>query len=891
MKKTRISWCTTALCLMLPFLSTAQQKLFTKHAVMFPAGIFNTAPPGPSGIIGTVPGGGDITATVYEFDPTAANQKGFMLYRAHLRQSSTSYNAIYDVIRKADLGTYQPYFVTDWNTGAIDQSLAALRSQQATNRNRLKTVFRDPFPVIIEISTSGGSVLSSLKIPGIPAMGAHDLNHGFQDVLDAFKNPLSYPDYYIVAAHRGYWKDVPENSKAAYDLTVASGADMVELDTRLTKDDTLVAFHDECLDRITTGSGKLRDMTWAQVQQLNLKDRFGKTTNFKMVSIREALLYLKGRAIVNLDLKERITKNADGSVTDLLTPTFKAALKIAKETGTLNQLVLKGKLPADDLQDVLQELDISLNDFFYTPVGFGWDTPKMDQYVTDWLNEGIPGIELTYKVAYDPILKYIPQAINRNIRAGIYTMWPEDANGVIAEDNINTNNCKFNYRQYFFLNEDGGGTLPKASDVSFGNRSGEDEPADEDYGGGSYNRVDSRPRKLGRPEFMNDGRGDWDWTFKMGANFIITDRPVLMVQYLENLGRRKLEKAVITEETLPDCAVLSNGTGGNKMYNNFRGMVRKISDYRLVDFFVPDTRNINVDTAHVVDSLKIFSNGKTKGWVVQQMNNNNGKCNCPDLFRDSSQVAPIRRFPMRSLPEWSVIYPNYDIYINTNWFDVKVPWPLDRPKERKTLQKAPYKEPCTDIFGFLQPGSSQGGGSLLTRNDNNKPGKQDYDGLVLDVSNSLKLVHKDNLTTYFPAGYDNDPVFSKLCVGGYILAENGNQVPYQSLPDGVNRTVPKKRSVLGIKGNEVYIVELQAPMLEPYEVSDFMVKVYGCKDVFMFDAGGSVSMLSTRGMFPSVQTNAGPYIASGSAPEDRDPGGIRRYRPVPTFLAVKVKNK
>lgn len=38
--------------------------------------------------------------------------------------------------------------------------------------------------------------------------------------------------------------------------------------------------------------------------------------------------------------------------------------------------------------------------------------------------------------------------------------------------------------------------------------------------------------------FLDDGRGDWDWLFLHGADYVITDRSELLIDYLTKCGRR-----------------------------------------------------------------------------------------------------------------------------------------------------------------------------------------------------------------------------------------------------------------------------------------------------------------------------------------------------------------
>lgn len=60
-----------------------------------------------------------------------------------------------------------------------------------------------------------------------------------------------------VIAHRGASGQFPENTLLAFREAVAQGADAVELDIRLTRDDVPVVMHDATLDRTTDGKGSV----------------------------------------------------------------------------------------------------------------------------------------------------------------------------------------------------------------------------------------------------------------------------------------------------------------------------------------------------------------------------------------------------------------------------------------------------------------------------------------------------------------------------------------------------------------------------------------------------------------------------------------------------------
>lgn len=73
------------------------------------------------------------------------------------------------------------------------------------------------------------------------------------------KQPTS--DYVFVVAHRGDWRHAPENSLQAIQNSIDMGADMVEIDVRRTKDSVFVLMHDDSIDRTTSGTGHVDEVT------------------------------------------------------------------------------------------------------------------------------------------------------------------------------------------------------------------------------------------------------------------------------------------------------------------------------------------------------------------------------------------------------------------------------------------------------------------------------------------------------------------------------------------------------------------------------------------------------------------------------------------------------
>ncbi len=67
----------------------------------------------------------------------------------------------------------------------------------------------------------------------------------------ALKNNRS--GYVFVVAHRGDWRNAPENSVSAIKKAADMGADMVEIDIQRTKDSVFILMHDGSIDRMTNG--------------------------------------------------------------------------------------------------------------------------------------------------------------------------------------------------------------------------------------------------------------------------------------------------------------------------------------------------------------------------------------------------------------------------------------------------------------------------------------------------------------------------------------------------------------------------------------------------------------------------------------------------------------
>src|SRR5262249_59871660 len=73
----------------------------------------------------------------------------------------------------------------------------------------------------------------------------------------------------LVIAHRGASAVAPENTIAAFEQAITDGADAIDLDLHLSRDDQLVVIHDSNVGRTTNGSGSVRDRTLRELKRLD----------------------------------------------------------------------------------------------------------------------------------------------------------------------------------------------------------------------------------------------------------------------------------------------------------------------------------------------------------------------------------------------------------------------------------------------------------------------------------------------------------------------------------------------------------------------------------------------------------------------------------------------
>jgi glycerophosphoryl diester phosphodiesterase len=108
----------------------------------------------------------------------------------------------------------------------------------------------------------------------------------------------------LVLGHRGACAHAPENTLASFRLAMEQGADGIELDVRLTRDGAVMVLHDAGVDRVTTGRGKMAQLTADEIRRLDAGSRCGPAfAGERIPSLEEVFAAFGDRAVYDLEIK------------------------------------------------------------------------------------------------------------------------------------------------------------------------------------------------------------------------------------------------------------------------------------------------------------------------------------------------------------------------------------------------------------------------------------------------------------------------------------------------------------------------------------------------------------------------------------------------------------
>ena len=229
----------------------------------------------------------------------------------------------------------------------------------------------------------------------------------------------------LVVAHRGDWRNFPENSLEGIENAIKMGVDIVELDVQRTQDGVLILMHDETLNRTTTGKGKVSEVTMDYISNLYLRNGWAIRTKHKVPTLEEALLLTKGRIMINLDKADRY---------------FDEVYALLKKTGTVNQVIMKG---GKSVEQVKGQYEKYLCEIIYMPI-VSLDKLNAEQQIEQFCKDINPvAFELLFIKGNNELPKKIPAMLKGKSLIWYNTLWDTMAGG--HDDDLSLSNPDAGY--------------------------------------------------------------------------------------------------------------------------------------------------------------------------------------------------------------------------------------------------------------------------------------------------------------------------------------------------------------------------------------------------------------------------------------------------------------
>ena len=215
----------------------------------------------------------------------------------------------------------------------------------------------------------------------------------------------------LVTAHRGDWRNTPENSIQALKNCIAMGVDIMELDLKKTKDGYLVIMHDQDIDRTTTGKGDVADYTLAEIQKFYLRSGSGHPTKHQIPTFKEILSIAKDHIIIDVD------KGYDY---------YPQVIKELREAGMIRQAIVnvKGSAPLTTIEQEQGKIDDDITIMLIVDM----KRPDALQIINSYKPHKRTVLQANFNTDTLAILKHL-EAFRSNYGLWINSLWPEQNGG------------------------------------------------------------------------------------------------------------------------------------------------------------------------------------------------------------------------------------------------------------------------------------------------------------------------------------------------------------------------------------------------------------------------------------------------------------------------------
>ncbi len=223
-----------------------------------------------------------------------------------------------------------------------------------------------------------------------------------KNLLEILHNPNSKK--VLVVAHRGDWRNAPENSLLAFQNCIDMGADMVELDLKKTKDGHLVLMHDKTIDRTTNGKGQPSDYTLEELKKFKLRNGMGRVTFHTIPTLEEVLNLTKGKILINID------KGYDY---------FKDVYELLVKTNTINLAVIKSGKP---YETVKAENGDVLDKVVYMPI-VNLDKPNAEEIIDGYMAIKPVAFECNFREYTPEVARLLKKIKDSGSKIWLNSLW------------------------------------------------------------------------------------------------------------------------------------------------------------------------------------------------------------------------------------------------------------------------------------------------------------------------------------------------------------------------------------------------------------------------------------------------------------------------------------
>lgn len=237
-----------------------------------------------------------------------------------------------------------------------------------------------------------------------------------EKILAQMNDPKS--DYVIVISHRGDWRNYPENSIPAIESLIRMGADMMELDVKMTSDSVLILMHDKNVDRMTNGKGLVSTYTLDSLKKLKMRRAHNVVTDsVRVPTLREAFECCKDRILINVDHAQDY---------------YKEIVELAEEMGMTGQVLMKGKKSIDQVAADMAPYE---NNLLYMPI-IDINKEKGQKLFYDYVERGV--VPLAFEVCWKEngvdMDKCVEEIHKMGSKLWVNTFWPSVCGGFGNDD-------------------------------------------------------------------------------------------------------------------------------------------------------------------------------------------------------------------------------------------------------------------------------------------------------------------------------------------------------------------------------------------------------------------------------------------------------------------------